>query len=115
MGSSEAVSLLPSAAVCDPARGVMVVEVKGGDVWCEGGEWRQRNRRTGHVQTIYPEAQASDTAYRIGPEVIEKVPEAEKLLYCHAVWFPDGAIDRSNLPMNLHWGRTDHSNRPKKI
>jgi hypothetical protein len=86
----------------DPARGVMVVEVKGGEVWCESGEWRQRNRRTGQMQTIFPETQASDTAYRIGPEVIEKVPEAAKLLYCHAVWFPDGAIDRSNLPMNYH-------------
>jgi hypothetical protein len=86
----------------DPARGVMVVEVKGGEVWCEGGEWRQRNRRTGQVQIIFPEAQASDTAYRIRPEVIEKVPEAEKLLYCHAVWFPDGAIERSKLPVNYH-------------
>lgn len=86
----------------DPARGIMVVEVKGGEVWCESGEWRQRNRRTGQVQIIFPETQASDTAYRIGPEVIEKVPEAEKLLYCHAVWFPDGAIDRSKLPMNYH-------------
>lgn len=86
----------------DPARGVMAVEVKGGEVWCEQGEWRQRNRRTGYVDVIFPETQASDTIYRIHPEIIEKVPAAEKLLFCHAVWFPDGVIDRSNLPMNYH-------------
>src|SRR5687768_12578097 len=34
----------------DPARGVLVMEVKGGDVWCQDGEWFQRNRITGHAQ-----------------------------------------------------------------
>src|SRR5262245_40596631 len=66
----------------DPAHGIMVVEVKGGDVWCEGGEWRQRNRRTGHVEAIWPEVQASDTAHRIRLEVTEKIPEASSLLFC---------------------------------
>src|SRR6266511_2878782 len=47
----------------DPARGIMAVEVKGGEVWCEQGEWRQRNRRTGHVEVIFPETQASNTIY----------------------------------------------------
>src|SRR5262245_27773934 len=41
----------------DPAQGVMVLEVKGGEVWCERGEWRQRNRRTREVQAIFPETQ----------------------------------------------------------
>ncbi len=86
----------------DPAQGIMVVEVKGGDVWCEDGEWRQRNRKTNHVGTIWPEVQASDTAHRIRLEVTEKIPDAGKLLFCHAVWFPDGTVDRSQLPMNCH-------------
>jgi hypothetical protein len=80
----------------------MVVEVKGGDVWCERGEWRQRNRTTGHVEIIFPETQASDTMHRIRLDVVEKVPDAANFLFCHAVWFPDGAVDRTNLPMNCH-------------
>src|SRR5436309_2718310 len=36
----------------DPSQGIMVVEVKGGEIWCERGEWRQRNRKTGAVLTI---------------------------------------------------------------
>lgn len=86
----------------DPAWGVMAVEVKGGDVWCERGEWHQRNRQTDHVATIFPETQASNTIHRIRLEVVEKVPDAGNLLFCHAVWFPDGALDRAILPMNYH-------------
>ena len=86
----------------EPSIGVMVVEVKGGEIWCELGEWRQKNRRTGHVDVIYPETQASNTMHRIRAEVLKKVPEAGGLLFCHAVWFPDGAVPRTNLPMNYH-------------
>lgn len=84
----------------DPNQGVMVIEVKGGDVRCDRGEWRQRNRSSGEVKTIYPEEQASNTIHRIRPEIQARVPEAASLLFCHAVWFPDGVIDRANLPMN---------------
>ena len=86
----------------DPAQGIMVVEVKGGDVWCEDGEWRQRNRKTSQVVTICPETQASNTMHRIRAEIAAKIPEAGKVLFCHAVWFPDGAVDRSCMPMNYH-------------
>jgi hypothetical protein len=78
----------------------MVIEVKGGDVWCDRGEWRQRNRKTGEVKTIYPEEQAGNTVHRIRPEVQARVAEAASLLFCHAVWFPDGTVDRGTLPMN---------------
>ncbi len=86
----------------DRTRGIMVVEVKGGDVWCEDGEWNQRNRRTGQVLLIHPERQASNTMHRIMLEVQSKVRDARAFLFCHAVWFPDGEIDKHNLPMNLH-------------
>lgn len=86
----------------DPARGVLVVEVKGGDVWCDEGEWFQRNRRTGHTEAIDPEAQASNTMFRIRSDVVDRMPSAAGVLFCHAVWFPDGAVDRDNLPMNCH-------------
>jgi hypothetical protein len=38
--------------------------------------------------------------HRIRWEITEKVPAAGNLLFCHAVWFPDGAVNRANLPMN---------------
>ena len=86
----------------DPKRGVMVVEVKGGEIWCDDGEWRQRNRKTGEVKLINPEAQASKTMFRIRSEVVERCRGSSDVLFCHAVWFPDGAVDRECLPMNCH-------------
>jgi len=86
----------------DPRRGLLVVEVKGGEVWCERGRWYQRNRKTGAVKDIDPEKQSGDTMYRIKSEVDNKVPAAKNLLFCHAVWFPDGTVDRCKLPLNYH-------------
>jgi hypothetical protein len=86
--------------IFDPSQGVLVIEVKGGRVWCERGEWWQENRRTGQKMPIDPEKQASDTLYRLRTEVLARVPEASRLLFGHAVWFPDGAVDRDKLPMN---------------
>jgi hypothetical protein len=86
----------------DPGRGVLVVEVKGGEVWCEEGDWYQRNRLTGQVLPIDPEAQASNTMFRIRSEVVKRMPEAASVLFCHAVWFPDGAVDRTALPFSCH-------------
>lgn len=86
----------------DPARGIMVVEVKGGDVWCEDGEWRQRNRGTEQIRTVFPEEQASQTKFRIRAEIAERCRDAANVLCCHAVWFPDGVVNRKCLPMNCH-------------
>lgn len=83
----------------DPGRGLMVIEVKGGEIWCDQGEWRQRNRRTGAVLSIHPEEQARNTVHRIREEVQARVQGTRSMLFCHAIWFPEGVADRSNLPM----------------
>jgi hypothetical protein len=44
----------------------------------------------------------SRTASIIRYEVAAKVAAATNFLFCHAVWFPDGAVDRARLPMNYH-------------
>lgn len=86
--------------IFDPAQGVLVIEVKGGEIWCERGEWQQKNRKTGVVKSIYPEEQASNTVHRIREEIQQREADARSLLFCHAVWFPEGTADRSKLPMN---------------
>jgi hypothetical protein len=83
----------------DPSQGIMVIEVKGGHIWCERGEWRQRNRKTGDVFAISPEDQARVTVHRIREEIHVRVPAAASLLFCHAIWFPEGMPSRANLPM----------------
>jgi hypothetical protein len=94
--------------IFDPRRGILVVEVKGGRVWCAQGEWFQQNRRTGEIFRINPEAQASNTMHRIRSELIDRVRSTEGLVFGHAVWFPDGAVDCSLLPINYHAEITFH-------
>jgi hypothetical protein len=86
--------------VFDPKQGIMVIEVKGGDIWCERGEWRQRNRKTGAIFSISPEEQAGATVHRIREEIQARISAGRSLLFCHAIWFPEGMPDRANLPMN---------------
>lgn len=86
--------------VFDHSRGIMVIEVKGGEIRCENGEWRQRNRKTGVEFPISPEVQASSTCHRIREELQARISASSSLLFCYAIWFPDGVPDRKKLPMN---------------
>jgi hypothetical protein len=88
--------------ILDPARGILVVEVKGGEVWCDHGQWFQKNRRTNKVDPINPEAQASNALYRLMPDVTDTVKEAKNLIFGYAVWFPDGSAVGAKLPLNYH-------------
>ena len=86
----------------DPRRGILVVEVKGGEVWCDGGLWFQKNRKTGEVKFIDPEKQSANTMFRIRSEIMDRIPSAKDMLFGHAVWFPDGAIELNQMPMNYN-------------
>ena len=88
--------------IFDPARGIMAVEVKGGNIRVQEGQWRQKNRQTGLEKTIRPAVQASGTSQRLLERVRSKVPEASSLLFCHAIWFPEWTPEREeeDLPMD---------------
>lgn len=86
----------------DPNRGILVIEVKGGEVRCELGQWFQKNRSTSFEHQIWPEDQASNTKFRILNELSAKLG-ISNVLVCHAVWFPDAEVpNRELLPMNYH-------------
>lgn len=72
-----------------PAAGVVVIEVKGGRITAEGGDWRQDGRRLRKS----PVAQAVGAKHALLRKVT-RVCEAsgvEPLWFCHAVAFPDAA------------------------
>ena len=88
--------------IFDPTRGIMAIEVKGGDVRLEEGQWRQKNRQTGLEITIRPAIRASRTSQRLLERVRSKVPEASSLLFCHAIWFPECAPERKEEDLPMH-------------
>ncbi|MCA8937740.1 MAG: AAA family ATPase [Planctomycetes bacterium] len=84
--------------VVDPRNGVLVIEVKGGDIRCESGQWLQRNRKTGETYEIWPEQQASNTVYRILEELTYRLSSSNRILVGSAVWFPDVELKGTPLP-----------------
>ena len=84
--------------IFDPAKGIMVIEVKGGDIWWEQGQFFQTNRGTEFTKRIWPEEQAEKTELRLRGEVRTEVPAASSLLFCRAVWFPYTVVNRKKLP-----------------
>lgn len=86
--------------IFDPTKGIMVVEVKGGHVWCEGRQWYQRNRDTGFTKQIAPEMQAEKTELRLREDARWKGGALASLLFCRAVCFPHTPVERGKLPQD---------------
>lgn len=88
--------------VFDPARGILVIEVKGGSIKFENGRCIQTNRRTGEITRPDPAWQASSTAHRLYEELSDD-PATSGCVVRHAVWFPSGSTDRkTDLPLAYH-------------
>lgn len=88
--------------VFDPARGVLVIEVKSGGIRFENGVWWQTNQGTGiEKQMKDPEAQASRTRFDIIESLNSILPSDATCPVYHAVWFPSVRFPRSALPPQL--------------
>ena len=92
--------------IIDPQKGILVIEVKGGSISLENGEWKQKNRRTGEVFSISPFHQAKKTQFQIRDHLIENGISANSLRIGHAVWFPDGELKDVILPMESNSANT---------
>lgn len=86
--------------IFNPKHGVLVIEVKGGNISYEYGTWTS----TDFHNTVYdiqdPEKQANDTKF----EIIRRL-KTERVNNCnvwHAVWFPDmNRLTNDELPASL--------------
>lgn len=89
--------------IFQPSKGIMVIEVKAGNVTLENGVWHQQNRRTGLVTRMKdPEAQASRSKFEIIAALDGKLHSDESCLVCHAVWFTSAPVNKKILPMNMN-------------
>ena len=91
--------------IVHPRLGLLVVEVKGGDISCSGGEWFSRDRGGNLHQIKNPFAQASSNKYKL----LDKLAEAPATslfhpLYLqhigHAVAFPDTLVGSAGLGLD---------------
>lgn len=89
--------------IFQPSKGILVIEVKAGNVTLENGVWYQQNRRTGLVTRMKdPEAQASRSKFEIIAALDGKLQSDESCLVCHAVWFTSAPVNKKILPMNMN-------------
>ena len=75
-----------------PGAGVFCVEVKGGDVACQDGEWTTMNR-TGQIAKLKrsPFLQAREGMFALRDSVLNRAPVGfpSSLVFGYAVVFPD--------------------------
>ena len=73
--------------------GIVCLEVKGGEVWHDGGKWRQRRRRDGTAGVIHPVRQVRQARYALR-DFIEKDPRwtRSRPRWNHAVVLPNSAV-----------------------
>ena len=73
-----------------PAQGIMVIEVKSGEIEYKYGNWIQTNRSTGKSKEIHPFEQARKSQF----EILERLKKRKEYtnfrlpMLCYAVWFP---------------------------
>lgn len=80
--------------------GLLVIEVKGGDIEYANGIWYSTDH-TGVKNKIQdPEKQASDTKFQLIERLKKK--QFKRVPVYHAVWFPDVGCNQVQLPSNYN-------------
>lgn len=74
--------------ISHPEKGILVIEVKSGEIEFKNGEWFQTNRKTKYRKTITPFSQAKRSRYEIEDRLRKKLKYNEVPLLCYCVWFP---------------------------
>ncbi len=86
--------------VFDPHCGVLVIEVKAGEIKFVNGRLIQKNRATGQEFEIDPEGQARSSKYILLRQIQNVLRQPENCAVCHAIWFPSVTFAGQNLPLN---------------
>lgn len=89
--------------IYDPTRGILVIEVKSGEIKVENEEWFQTGsdgrRRLMHKNPYF---QAEESKFYILKQILErKLPKGEKCPINTCLFFPQLVFQRANLPSYL--------------
>lgn len=82
-----------------PNKGLLVIEVKSGEIEYRNGEWIQINTRTRVEKKISPYNQARKSQFEILDRLDSNIRDFKLPMLCYAVWFTSVEIaDSINLP-----------------
>jgi hypothetical protein len=89
--------------IYDPNRGLLVIEVKSGEITIENEEWFQTGN-DGHRRLMHknPYLQAEESKFYILKQILERrLPRTEKCPINTCLFFPQLVFQRANLPSYL--------------
>lgn len=85
--------------VMHPDKGILVIEVKAGEIKYNLGEWTQTNTKTRYMKRIDPFNQAKKSQFEIIDRLNSRIKGFRTPLTCHCVWFTSVIISkRMELP-----------------
>lgn len=86
--------------ILHPEKGLMVIEVKSGEIQYKNGEWEQTNSRTGVSKWISPFNQARKSQFEILERLKNERFDFPIPMMCYCVWFPSIEVENNiKLPM----------------
>ena len=78
--------------VVHPDKGVLVIEVKSGEIEYKNGEWIQTNTKSGQSKRIEPYVQARKSQFELLDRLNKNIQSFRLPMMCYAVWFPSVEI-----------------------
>lgn len=85
--------------IAHPKKGILVIEVKSGEIEYKNGEWIQTNTRTGISKRIDPFVQARKSQFELLDRLTKEIKEFKLPMTCYCVWFTSVDIsEKATLP-----------------
>ena len=91
-------------AIFNPIYGILIIEVKSGEIRCENGDWYQKRLDTNEEYKMKdPFKQADRSKYKLIEEIDGELLNGDRCFIDKAVWFPSiskDEIKKFTLPLN---------------
>ncbi|MDO4765091.1 MAG: nuclease-related domain-containing protein [Eubacteriales bacterium] len=85
--------------IVHPAKGILVIEVKSGEIEYKNGEWIQTNTKSRQSKCITPYFQARKSQFELWDRLKQEIHDFRIPMMCYGVWFPSVDIsEKAELP-----------------
>lgn len=85
--------------IAHPTKGILIIEVKSGEIEYKNGEWIQTNTRSRESKRIEPYMQARKSQFELLDRLNREIRDFRIPMMCYGVWFPSIDIsEKATLP-----------------
>lgn len=85
--------------IAHPQKGILVIEVKSGEIEYKNRNWIQTNMKSGQSKRIDPYVQARKSQFELLDRLTDGIQDFPLPMMCYGVWFPSIEINpKASLP-----------------